>query len=84
LCNFVQFNYRKTTKVTVFQWLQEEKLESEDPVERKKADLRDVVPVESEDPVERKKADLRDAEDDKLVKNLQSSMRLAICIPFSK
>jgi len=73
-------------KITILQWLQEEKLllneklaeKEENPAERKKAELKDV------ELAERKKAELNARENDRFVKNLQSSTRLAICIPFSK
>ncbi len=73
-------------KITVLQWLQEEKLllneklaeKEENPAVKRKAELKDV------EPAERKKAELNAREDDRFVKNLQTSARLAICIPFSK
>ncbi len=73
-------------KITVLQWLQEEKLllneklavKEENLAVKRKAELKDV------EPAERKKAELNAREDDRFVKNLQSSTRLAICIPFSK
>ena len=73
MCNFVQFNHRKTLKITVLQWLQEEKLL-----------LNEKLAEKEENPAEKRKAELNAREDDRLVKNLQSSTRLAICIPFSK
>ena len=73
-------------KITILQWLQEEKLllneklaeKEENPAVKRKAELKDV------EPAERKKAELNAREDDRFIKNLQSSTRLAICIPFSK
>ncbi len=73
-------------KITVLQWLQEEKLllneklaEKEDnPAVKRKAELKE------ENPAVKRKAELNAREDDRFVKNLQSSARLAICIPFSK
>jgi len=60
-------------KITVLQWLQEEKLL-----------LNEKLAEKEENPAERKKAELNTREDDRFVKNLQSSTRLAICIPFYK
>ncbi len=60
-------------KITVWLWLQEEKL----LVKEKLAEKEEKLLV-------RKKAALNAKEDDRFVKNLQSSRRLAICIPFSK
>ncbi len=86
-------------KITVLQRLQEEKLllneklaeKEENPAERKKAELKEENPavkrkaeLKDVEPAERKKAELNAREDDRFVKNLQSSARLAICIPFSK
>ncbi len=73
-------------KITVLQWLQEEKLllneklaeKEENPAVKRKAELKE------ENPAVKRKAELNAREDDKFVKNLQSSTRLAICIPFSK
>lgn len=73
-------------KITILQWLQEEKLllneklaeKEENPAVKRKAELKDV------EPAERKKAELNAREDDRFIKNLQSSTLLAICIPFSK
>ena len=64
-------------RMTIWQWLQKEK-------QLKKVALKEKL-AEKENPAERKKAALNASEDDdKFVKNLQSSTRLAICIPFSK
>jgi len=101
-------------KITVLQWLQEEKLllneklaeKEENPAVKRKAELKEENPVvkrkaelKEENPVVKRKAELKEEnpavrnvevaelnarEDDKFVKNLQSSTRLAICIPFSK
>ncbi len=60
-------------KITVLQWLQEEKLL-----------LNEKLAEKEENPAEKRKAELNAREDDRFVKNLQSSTRLAICIPFSK
>ncbi len=85
--------------ITVFQWLQEEKLllneklaeKEENPAVKRKAELKEENPavkrkaeLKDVEPAERKKAELNAREDDRFVKNLQSSARLAICIPFSK
>ncbi len=75
-------------KITVLQWLQEEKLllneklaeKEENPAERKKAKLKEENPAVRNVEV----AELNARDDDRFVKNLQSSERLAICIPFSK
>ena len=75
-------------KITVLQWLQEEKLllneklaeKEENPVVKRKAELKEENPAVRNVEV----AKLNAREDDKFVKNLQSSTRLAICIPFSK
>jgi len=53
-------------------WLQEEKLLSANPAEKE------------ENLAEKRKAALNAKDDDKFVKNLQSSTRLAICILFSE
>ena len=86
-------------KITVLQWLQEEKLlkerlaeKEESPAVKRKAALKEEnlavkrkAALKDVEPAERKKAALNAREDDdKFVKNLQSSTRLAICIPFSK
>ncbi len=86
-------------KITVLQWLQEEKLllneklaeKEENPAERKKAELKEENPavkrkaeLKEENLAVKRKAELNAREDDRFVKNLQSSTRLAICIPFSK
>ncbi len=60
-------------KITVLQWLQEEKLL-----------LNEKLAEKEENPAEKRKAELNAREDDGFVKNLQSSTRLVICIPFSK
>ncbi len=60
-------------KITVLQWLQEEKLL-----------LNEKLAEKEKNPAEKRKAELNAREDDRFVKNLQSSTRLAICIPFSK
>jgi hypothetical protein len=60
-------------KITVLQWLQEEKLL-----------LNEKLAEKEENPAVKRKAELNAREDDRFVKNLQSSTRLAICIPFSK
>jgi len=73
-------------KITVLQWLQEEKLllneklaeKEENPAIKRKAELKE------ENPAVKRKAELNAREDDRFIKNLQSSTRLAICIPFSK
>ncbi len=60
-------------KITVLQWLQEEKLL-----------LNEKLAEKEENPAVKRKTELNAREDDRFVKNLQSSTRLAICIPFSK
>ncbi len=67
-------------KITVLQWLQEEKL----LLNEKLAEKEENPAVRNVEVAERKKAELNAREDDRFVKNLQSSTRLAICIPFSK
>ncbi len=60
-------------KITVLQWQQEEKLL-----------LNEKLAEKEENPAEKRKAELNAREDDRFVKNLQSSTRLVICISFSK